>query len=144
MSAVRALAALASLDPNDIGLLGFGPTTNYFPRQIKSLSRISLAQAETVDVETKKPIGKIPYFDELIDWYHQHLPNERKTGLRIVHGDYKLDNLMFHPKENRVIGVLDWELCTLGSPVCFYIPLPSKTFTYVDSFCLNSLRIWPI
>jgi thiamine kinase-like enzyme len=66
---------------------------------------------------TGKTTGKIPYFDELVDWYTQHLPDETKTGQRIVHGDYKLDNLIFHPVDNRVIGVLDWELCTLGSPV---------------------------
>lgn len=119
LSAVRALAALASVDPKDIGLSTFGPSTDYFPRQIKSLSRVSLAQAEAVDIETGKITGKIPYFNELVDWYTHHLPDETKTGQRIVHGDYKLDNLIFHPIENRVIGVLDWELCTLGSPVSF-------------------------
>lgn len=50
-------------------------------------------------------------------WYRNNLPDETKTGSRIVHGDYKLDNMVFHPTENKVIGILDWELCTLGSPV---------------------------
>ncbi|KAH7928691.1 APH-domain-containing protein [Leucogyrophana mollusca] len=117
LSAVRALAALASLTPSKIGLSNFGPSTPYFPRQIKSLTRVSLAQSAAVDVETKTPTGKIPYFDELVSWYQQNLPDESKTGSRIVHGDYKLDNLIFHPTENRVIGILDWELCTLGSPL---------------------------
>ena len=117
ISAVQALAALASLDPADIGLANFGPPTDYFPRQIKSLTRISKVQAQTVDVDTGKEIGKIPFFDELVNWYRKHLPDERKTGLRVVHGDYKLDNMIFHPSENRVIGILDWELSTLGSPV---------------------------
>ena len=108
---------MSSLDPLAIGLGSFGPNTPYFPRQIKSLSRVSLAQAEAVDIENGKKTGQIPLFDDMVDWYIKHLPDERKTGLRIVHGDYKLDNLIFHPTENRVIGILDWELCTLGSPV---------------------------
>lgn len=118
LAAVRALVKLSSISPADIGLSSFGPSTPYFPRQIKSLSRVSSAQAEAVDVETGKKTGDIPFFKEMINWYRQNLPDESKTGQRIVHGDYKLDNLIFHPTENKVIGILDWELCTLGSPVC--------------------------
>jgi hypothetical protein len=79
--------------------------------------RISEAQAQAVDIDTGKPTGKIPLFDEMVDWYRKNLPDEKKTGSRVVHGDYKLDNMIFHPTENKVIGILDWELCTLGSPV---------------------------
>lgn len=117
LSAIRSLAALSNLDPFALGLQSFGPNTPYFPRQIKSLSRVSLAQAEAVDIETGKKTGMIPDFEEMLAWYRSHLPDESKTGLRIVHGDYKLDNMIFHPTENRVIGILDWELCTLGSPL---------------------------
>lgn len=117
LSAVRTLASLHSVPPDAVGLSNFGPSTDYFPRQIKSLSRVSSAQAVVKDIETGEAIGNLPFFDQLVSWYKQNLPNEKKTGLRIVHGDYKLDNLVFHPTKNYVIGILDWEMCTLGSPV---------------------------
>jgi aminoglycoside phosphotransferase (APT) family kinase protein len=121
ISAVQALAALGSVNPHTVGLSNFGPSSDYYPRQIKSMSRVSEAQAAAVDVDTKEPVGNIPFYHELLAWYSAHLPDESKIGLRIVHGDYKLDNMVFHPTENRVIGILDWELCTLGSPVRIFL-----------------------
>ncbi|ESK97264.1 phosphotransferase enzyme family domain protein [Moniliophthora roreri MCA 2997] len=121
---VYALAKLSSVDPDAIGLSKFGPSTDYFPRQIKAFTRISEAQAAAVDVDTGKAVGKVPFYDEMIKWYYKHVPNEQKFGKRrIVHGDYKLDNMVFHPTENRVIGILDWELCTLGSPLADFANL---------------------
>ena len=117
LAAVDALTTLSTLSPAALGLLDFGANTAYFPRQIKSMTRVSQAQAAAVDMDTNRPIGSIPDFDRMAEWFRNNLPDESKTGLRIVHGDYKLDNIIFHPTESRVIGILDWELCTLGSPV---------------------------
>jgi aminoglycoside phosphotransferase (APT) family kinase protein len=114
---VQTLGKLSSLDPDTLGLANFGPRTAFYPRQLKSLAAVSEAQAATIDVSSKRTVGHIPFFHESIRWYSEHLPNETRFGSRIVHGDYKIDNLVFHPTEPRVIGILDWELCTLGNPV---------------------------
>jgi len=117
LAGVQTLGLLSSLDPDKIGLTSFGPHTPYYPRQIKSLTRVSNAQAQVINKATNKPVGDVPFYHESLKWYRDHLPDEAKMGTRIVHGDYKIDNLIFHPTEPRVIGILDWELCTLGNPL---------------------------
>ena len=104
-----------------------------------------MAQAAAVDIESGKSTGDIPCFHEMIAWYQQNLPDEKKFGLRIVHGDYKLDNLIFHPTENRVIGILDWELCTLGCPVIFSRMIEVASLTCLQLADLGNLtQPWSI
>ena len=98
----RVLAALHSVEPDQVGLRDFGRPGNYFERQIRRWSRQYVAsQTETIDA-----------MDALMEWLPQHLPEASPT--RIVHGDYRLGNVLLHPTEPRVVAVLDWELSTLG------------------------------
>ena len=99
------IAALHSIDYVEVGLAEFGRPGNYMGRQVARWSRPYQAS------ETEKR----PAMDRLIEWLPCHLPPEGEP--RIVHGDYRIDNLIFHPTEPRVIGVLDWELSTIGDPL---------------------------
>ena len=99
------LARLQSLDYKQVGLEGFGKPNDYMARQIHRWSKIYVA-SET---------NKIPLMDKLNEWLPQHIPASDETC--IIHGDYRLDNMILHPTENRVIAVLDWELSTLGDPL---------------------------
>ncbi|GAA5879290.1 hypothetical protein JCM1840_004681 [Sporobolomyces johnsonii] len=121
LSIIKTLAALHALDPAKIGLGDYGSTAPFYPRQIRSLSKVSQAQAAVVSTKTSKPVGPVPGIDFLLDWYARNLPGTNEGSAsklegRIIHGDFKVDNMLFHPTEPRVIGVLDWELSTLGHP----------------------------
>jgi aminoglycoside phosphotransferase (APT) family kinase protein len=98
------MARLHGVDWQAAGLDGFGKPTGYLTRQIALWTR----QYEAAKTEV------IPAMDELIAWLPAHIPADDITT--IAHGDFRLENLMFHPTEPRVIGVLDWELATLGHP----------------------------
>lgn len=102
---IDTLAALHQIEPDAVGLGDYGRPGNYFGRQVARWSRQY--------AESGGPVCTA--MDRLIDWLPRHLPAERPA--RIVHGDYRLDNMVLHPTEPRVTAVLDWELSTLGDPV---------------------------
>jgi aminoglycoside phosphotransferase (APT) family kinase protein len=99
------IAALHAIDPAAIGLADFGRPGSYMARQVARWTKQYRA-SET---------APIPEMDRLIDWLAANIPPEGRTA--IVHGDYRLDNLLIHPTEPRGVAVLDWELSTLGDPV---------------------------
>jgi len=100
------LAILHSVDYAAIGLSGFGRPGNYFARQIGRWTRQYLEDADA---------GRDAEMDALIEWLPDNIPLGDETS--IVHGDFRCDNLIFHPTEPCVVAVLDWELSTLGHPL---------------------------
>lgn len=102
---VKTLAALHQMDYEKLGLKDFGKPGNYFARQISRWSKQYQAS------ETRP----IPAMDRLIAWLPANIPAE--DGTSIVHGDYRLDNMILHPTKPEILAVLDWELSTLGHPL---------------------------
>jgi aminoglycoside phosphotransferase (APT) family kinase protein len=101
----RVIAALHKVDVAAAGLSDYGRAGNYFERQIARWSKQYRA-SET---------GTVEAMDRLIAWLPAHVPTGDETA--VVHGDFRLDNLIFHPSEPRVLAVIDWELSTLGHPL---------------------------
>ncbi|HVO48448.1 MAG TPA: phosphotransferase [Steroidobacteraceae bacterium] len=100
------LARLHQIDFAAIGLADFGAQGNYFERQISRWSRQYLQD---------EAAGRDPDMDRLVEWLPRHIPAGDEVSL--IHGDFRCDNLIFHATEPRIVGVLDWELSTLGHPL---------------------------
>lgn len=101
------IAQLHGIDPEAAGLGDYGKPGNYFERQIGRWSKQYLGDAEA---------GRVAAMDRLVEWLPANIPPGEDEA-RIIHGDFRCDNMIFHPTEPRVIAVLDWELSTLGHPL---------------------------
>lgn len=117
---IDTMADLHKADVSAIGMDDFGKPTDYCARQICRWSKqYKLSETEV-----------IPEMDELIEWLPTTIPTQHASS--IVHGDYRLDNMIFHKTEPRVIAVLDWELSTLGDPIGDFSYLMLNWITPVD------------
>lgn len=133
----RVLAALHDVDANAVGLHDYGRPGNYIERQLARWSRQYRAS------ETER----IQAMEQLIDWLPRHMPPE--NAARIVHGDFRLDNLVFAHDAPRVVAVLDWELSTLGDPMADFayhcmawqLPPPFRGLGDLDAKALAPLGL---
>ncbi len=135
----RVISALHRVPFAQRGLASYGKSGNYFERQIGRWSKQYVASVTQ----------PIPEMDALMAWLPAHIPamarDERLVS--IVHGDYRLDNLIFHPSEPRILAVLDWELSTLGHPLadfsyhCMAWHIPPGAFRGIGGLDLASLGI---
>ncbi len=135
----RVISALHKVKFAERGLADYGKPGNYFERQIGRWSKQYVASIT-------RPI---PEMDQLMAWLPANMPASARdeSMVSIVHGDYRLDNLMFHPTEPRVLAVLDWELSTLGHPLadfsyhCMAWHIPPGSFRGIGGLDLPSLGI---
>lgn len=128
------LADLHLVDYKAIGLEDFGKKGDYFSRQISRWSKQYLASVDE----------RSPVMDTLIEWLLDNIPENDETA--IVHGDYRVDNLIFHPTEPRIVAILDWELSTLGHPLsdfayhCIIWRIPAGDWKGLAGLDLKSLN----
>ena len=133
-----ALARLHKVDYQAVGLGDYGKPGNYFARQISRWSRQYLED---------EAAGRIETMDRLIEWLPENIPPGDEAS--IVHGDFRLDNMIFHPREPRVIAILDWELSTLGHPLadfsynCLQYRMSPQIFSGLAGLDLEALGIPP-
>ncbi len=131
----RVIAQLHTIDYAAIGLAQYGKPGNYFLRQIDRWTK----QYKASETE------KIDAMDQLMDWLPNNIPPGDDTS--IVHGDYRLDNMMFHPTEPRILAILDWELSTLGHPLadfsyhCMSWHIPPGQFRGIGGLDYKALGI---
>jgi len=135
----RVIAALHQVDVAAAGLADYGKPGNYFERQIARWGK-------QYQASITQPIDAM---DALMQWLPAHMPASARdeSQVSVVHGDFRLDNLVFHPSEPRVLAVLDWELSTLGHPLadfsyhCMSWHIPPGAFRGIGGLDLAALGI---
>jgi len=135
----RVIAALHSVDVGKVGLESYGKPGNYFERQIGRWTKQYLASIT-------EPIEAM---DRLIEWLPAHIPASARddSQVSVVHGDFRLDNLVFDASEPRIIAVLDWELSTIGHPLadfsyhCMSWHIPQGSFRGIGGLDHRALGI---
>ncbi|WBY02132.1 phosphotransferase [Ramlibacter tataouinensis] len=141
----RVIAALHTVDFAARGLAGYGKPGNYFERQIGRWTKQYKASADGAGPMSQP----IPAMEKLVEWLPAHIPAAARdeSKVSIVHGDFRLDNLMFDAGRPRVIAVLDWELSTLGHPLadfsyhCMSWHIPHGSFRGIGGLDLAALGI---
>jgi aminoglycoside phosphotransferase (APT) family kinase protein len=141
----RVIAALHKVNYAARGLADYGKPGNYVERQIARWGRQYRASADGAGALSQP----IPEMEQLLDWLPAHLPASARDQslVSVVHGDFRLDNLMFHASEPRIIAVLDWELSTLGHPLadfayhCMAWHIPPGLFRGIGGLDLAALGI---
>jgi len=141
----RVIAALHTVKFADRGLASYGKPGNYFDRQIGRWSKQYKMSADGAGAMSQP----IPEMEKLVEWLPQHIPAAARdeSKVSIVHGDYRLDNLMFDASQPRIIAVLDWELSTLGHPLadfsyhCMSWHIPHASARGIGGLDLASLGI---
>lgn len=131
------MAQLHSYDPDAIGLGDYGRASGFVERQVARWSKQYLGDAEA---------GRLETMDKLVDWLGKNLPPDRGES-RVVHGDFRCDNMIFSARAPEVRAVLDWELSTLGDPEadfvyhCLMYRMPAGIFTGLAGLDLPALGI---
>jgi len=131
----KVISKLHSIDYRAVGLEDFGRPGNYIERQIARWTKqYQASQTERIEA-----------MDKLIAWLPKNIPPSTATS--VVHGDYRLDNAIFHPSEPKILAVLDWELSTLGDPLadfayhCMSWHIPPGQFRGIAGLNLEELGI---
>jgi aminoglycoside phosphotransferase (APT) family kinase protein len=131
----RVIAALHAVNYDAVALGDYGKPGRYIERQVSRWTQqYRAAETETIDA-----------MERLIEWLPKHIPADEETS--IVHGDFRLDNVIFHPREPRILAVLDWELSTLGHPLvdlaylCMRYHLSAELFLGLRGLDVAALQI---